>query len=50
MDETRALSLAKTRLLINMAKGNGLFDLRDWAILLFCYFTGARIATGYKLR
>jgi site-specific recombinase XerD len=50
VDETRALSLAKARQLINMVKGDSLFDLRDRAILRFYYFTGARIATGCKLK
>jgi len=48
--ETRALSLAKARLLMSMPKGESIFSVRDRAILLFYHFTGARIATGCKLK
>lgn len=50
VDETRALSLAKARLLLKMPKGDSLFEVRDRAIISFYVFTGARIATGCKLK
>jgi integrase/recombinase XerC len=50
VDETRALSLAKARQLMGMPKGDGILELRDRAILRFYLFTGARIATGCKLK
>ncbi len=49
VEETQALSLARARQLLNMAKGDGLLELRDRAILRFYLFTGARIGTGCKL-
>lgn len=48
--ETRALSLARARQLMNMAKGDELLAIRDHAILRFYLYTGARIATGCKLK
>jgi len=50
VDETRALSLARARQLMNMAKGEELLQIRDRAILRFYLYTGARIATGCKLK
>lgn len=50
VDETQALSLARATQLLNMAKGDGLLDIRDRAILRLYLFTGARIATGCKLK
>jgi site-specific recombinase XerD len=50
VDETRALSQAKARLLLKMPKGDGTFAVRDRAIIAFYMFTGARIATGCKLK
>jgi len=50
VDETQALSLARARQLLNMAKGDSLFEIRNRAILRFYIFTGARIATGCKLK
>lgn len=50
VDETRALSLARARQLMNMVKGDGLLEIRDRAILKFYLFTGARLATGCKLK
>jgi integrase/recombinase XerD len=50
VDETRALSLARARQLMNMAKGDELLQIRDRAILRFYLYTGARIATGCKLK
>jgi len=50
IDETRALSLARARQLMNMPKGEELLQLRDRAILRFYLYTGARIGTGCKLK
>lgn len=50
VDETRALSLARARQLLNMAKGENLLLIRDRAIIRFYLYTGARIATGCKLK
>lgn len=50
VEETRALSLARARQLMNMPKGEDLLAVRDRAILMFYLYSGARIATGCKLK
>jgi len=50
IDETRALSLARARQLMGMPKGDSLLEVRDRAIIKFYLFSGARLATGCKLR
>lgn len=50
VDETRALSLARARQLMAMQKGDSIFDVRDRAILRFYLYTGARVATGCKVK
>lgn len=50
VDETQALSLARARQLLNMAKSDSILQIRDRAILRLYLFTGARIATGCKLK
>lgn len=50
VEETRALSLARARQLMNMPKGDELLAVRDRAIVMFYLYTGARVATGCKLR
>lgn len=50
VDETQALSLARARQLLNMSKGDNILEIRDRAILRFYLFTGARLATGCKLK
>jgi len=50
VEETRALSLARARQLMTMPKGDSLLQFRDRAIVMFYLYTGARIATGCKLK
>lgn len=50
VEETRALSLARARQLMTMPKGDSILHLRDRAIVMFYLYTGARIATGCKLK
>jgi len=50
IDETRALSLARARQLMNMPKGEELLAVRDRAIVMFYLYSGARIGTGCKLK
>jgi len=50
VEETRALSLARARQLMTMPKGDGVLQFRDRAIVMFYLYTGARIATGCKLK
>jgi site-specific recombinase XerD len=50
VDETRALSLARARQLMNMPKGDDLLAVRDRAIVMFYLYSGARIGTGCKLK
>jgi integrase/recombinase XerD len=50
VDETRALSAIRARQLLGMPAGESLIDLRDRAILRFYLYTGARIATGCRLK
>jgi site-specific recombinase XerD len=48
--ETRALSATRARQLMGMPAGNSVLDYRDRAILKFYLYTGARLATGCRLR
>lgn len=50
VDETRALSAARARQLVGMPAGDSLTEFRDRAILKFYLYSGARIATGCKLK
>src|SRR5258708_3909417 len=49
-DETRALSASRARQLMGMPTGDGLLDTRDRAILRFYLYSGARLATGCRLK
>lgn len=44
VDETQALSLARARQLLNIAKGDSILQIRDRANLRFYVFTRGRIA------
>ncbi len=48
--ETKALSPGTARKLMGLPNGESILEYRDRAILKFYLFTGARIATGCKLR
>ncbi len=50
VQETKSLSLAKARRLLSLPQGGSVVALRDRAILKFYLYTGARIATGCRLR
>ena len=50
VEETRALSATRARQLMGLPSGDSLLALRDRAILKFYLYTGARIATGCKLK
>lgn len=50
VEETRALSLARARQLMNMPKGEDVLSVRDRAIVMFYLYSGARIGTGCKLK
>lgn len=50
VDETRALSAARARQLVGMPAGESVVEFRDRAILKFYLYSGARIATGCKLK
>jgi site-specific recombinase XerD len=50
VEETRALSAARARQLVGMPAGESVLDFRDRAILKFYLYSGARIATGCKLK
>jgi site-specific recombinase XerD len=50
VEETRALSLARARQLMNIPKGEDILAVRDRAILMFYLYSGARIGTGCKLK
>lgn len=47
--ETKALSLARVRQLLALPQGHDVLAARDWAILSFYLYSGARIAAGCKL-
>jgi site-specific recombinase XerD len=49
-DETRALSASRARQLMGMPAGDSLLDTRDRAILRFYLYSGARLATGCRLK
>jgi site-specific recombinase XerD len=50
VDETQALTLARAKQLIVLPSGDSLLHHRDRAILRFYLFSGARLATGCKLK
>jgi integrase/recombinase XerC len=50
VDETKALSATRARQLMGFPAGDSLQEKRDRAILKFYLYTGARIATGCKLK
>jgi site-specific recombinase XerD len=50
VEETRALSATRARQLLGMPAGESLIALRDRAILKFYLYSGARIATGCRLK
>jgi site-specific recombinase XerD len=50
VDETQALTTARARQLMGFPSGDNLLDCRDRAILKFSLFTGARLATGCRLK
>jgi integrase/recombinase XerC len=50
VEETRALSAARARQLLGMPAGESVIALRDRAILKFYIYSGARIATGCRLK
>ena len=50
VEETRALSAARAHQLMGFPQGQSVFDLRDRAIIKFYLYTGARIATGCRLK
>jgi site-specific recombinase XerD len=50
VEETRALSAARARQLMGFSSGESLLALRDRAIVKFYLYTGARIATGCRLK
>jgi len=49
-EERRALSATRARQLMSLPAGESLVVLRDRAILKFYLYTGARLATGCRLR
>src|SRR5262249_50271464 len=50
VDETLALSTASARQLLGFPAGDSLLDYRDRAILKFYLYSGARLATGCRLK
>ena len=50
VDETRALSAVRARQLLAMPAGESVTALRDRAILKFYIYSGARLATGCRLK
>lgn len=50
VEETKALTIARARQLMSMPEGDSLLACRDRAILAFYLYTGARIATGCRLK
>jgi site-specific recombinase XerD len=50
LDETQALSTARARQLLGFPSGDSLLDYRDRAILRFYLYSGARLATGCRLK
>ena len=49
-DETKALSTARARQLMNMPSGESVFDYRDRAILKLYIYSGIRLSTGCRLK
>jgi len=49
-DETRAMSETRVRQLMGMPSGESVIEYRDRAILKFFIYSGARIATGCRLK
>jgi len=49
-DETKALSTARARQLMNMPSGESVFDCRDRAILKLYIYSGIRLSTGCRLK
>ena|GEM_PF-547749 len=49
-DETKAMSLTRARQLMGLPSGESVIDYRDRAILKFYLYSGARIATGCRLK
>jgi site-specific recombinase XerD len=50
VEETQALSTTRARQLLGMPSGDTLLDYRDRAILKFYLYSGARLATGCRLK
>ena len=50
VEETRALSAVRARQLLALPAGESLLALRDRALLRFYLYTGARLATGCRLK
>jgi integrase/recombinase XerC len=50
VDETQALTTARARQLLGFPSSDSLLDYRDRAILKFYLYSGARLATGCKLK
>jgi integrase len=50
VDETRTLSAVRARQLLGLAPGASVLALRDRAIVRLYLYTGARIATGCRLK
>jgi site-specific recombinase XerD len=49
-EETKALSIARARQLMNMPTGESVFDYRDRAILKLYIYSGIRLSTGCRLK
>jgi site-specific recombinase XerD len=49
-EETRALSATRARQLMRLPEGDSPLEFRDRAILRFYLYTGARLATGCRLK
>lgn len=49
-DETQALTLTRARQLMGLPHGESVLAYRDRAILKFYLYTGARLATGCRLK
>src|SRR5262249_52514529 len=50
VEETQALTTARARQLLGFPSGDSLLDHRDRAILKFYLYSGARLATGCRLK
>ena len=49
-DETKALSMTRARQLMGLSHGESILSYRDRALLKFYLYTGARLATGCRLK